>query len=37
MKILHGMTEIAGQGINTVHGLRNNGYDAVMAVRQPNP
>lgn len=36
MKILHGMTEIAGQGINTVHGLRNNGYDAVMAVRQPN-
>lgn len=37
MKILHGMSEIAGQGINTVHGLRNNGYDAVMAVRQPNP
>ena len=36
MKILHGMCEIAGQGINTVKGLRANGHDAVMAVRQRN-
>ena len=36
MKILHGMTEIAGQGINTVKGLRANGYDAVMAVWRSN-
>lgn len=32
MKILHGMAEVAGQGINTVKGLRANGYDAEMAV-----
>ena len=36
MKILHGMCEIAGQGINTVKGLRANGHDAVMAVLQRN-
>ena len=36
MKIIHGMSEVAGQGINTVKGLRANGYDAVMAVWQKN-
>ena len=36
MKILHGMYEIAGQGINTVKGLRANGHYAVMVVRQRN-
>lgn len=36
MKIIHGMSEVAGQGINTVRGLRANGYDAVMAVWQRN-
>lgn len=36
MKIIHGMSEVAGQGINTVKGLRANGYDAVMAVWQRN-
>lgn len=30
------MSEVAGQGINTVRGLRANGYDAVMAVWQRN-
>lgn len=37
MKILHGMTEIAGQGINSVLGLREEKHDATMAVRQKNP
>lgn len=36
MKIIHGMSEVAGQGINTVKGLRANGYDAIMAVWQRN-
>ena len=36
MKILHGMSEVAGQGINTVKGLRANGHDAVMAVWKRN-
>ena len=36
MKIIHGMSEVAGQGINTVRGLRANGYNAVMAVWQRN-
>lgn len=30
------MSEVAGQGINTVKGLRANGYDATMAVWQRN-
>ena len=36
MKIIHGMSEVAGQGINTVKGLRANGYHAVMAVWKRN-
>lgn len=36
MKILHGMSEIAGQGSNTVKGLRANGHYAMMAVWQHN-
>lgn len=37
MKVLNGMTEIAGQGIYTVQGLNNNGIYARMAVWRKNP
>lgn len=37
MKVLHGMAEVAGQGIYTVQGLRKNGLDANMAVWKKNP
>lgn len=37
MKVIHGMSEVAGQGIYTVQGLRDNGVDADMAVWQRNP
>ncbi len=37
MKVIHGMSEVAGQGIYTVQGLRNNNVDADMAVWQRNP
>lgn len=36
MRILHGMSEVAGQGIYTVKGLRENGYLANMAVWRKN-
>lgn len=35
--ILHGMTEVAGQGFYTVKGLREIGLDVNMAVLQFNP
>ena len=37
MKVIHGMSEVAGQGIYTVMGLRKNGVDARMAVWAKNP
>lgn len=37
MRVLHGMTEVAGQGSYSVRGLRENGVDARMAVWRPNP
>mgnify|MGYP003369855580 CR=1 FL=1 len=37
MKVIHGMSEVAGQGIYTVMGLRKNGVDAHMAVWSRNP
>lgn len=37
MRVLHGMSEVAGQGIYTVMGLRQNGVDASMAVWSTNP
>lgn len=37
MKILHGMSEVAGQGIYSVLGLKESGYDANMAVWVKNP
>lgn len=36
MKVLHGMTEIAGQGTNSVKGLQKNGINAHMAVWRKN-
>lgn len=36
MKVLHGMSEVAGQGIYSVKGLRANGVSADMAVWRPN-
>ena len=36
MKILHGMSEVAGQGIYTVKGLRENGYETNMVVWRKN-
>ena len=36
MRVLHGMSEIAGQGINSVRGLRANGVNADMAAWRPN-
>lgn len=32
MKVLHGMSEISGQGYNTVQGLRANGINAQLAL-----
>ena len=37
LKVIHGMSEVAGQGIYTVQGLRANGVDADMAVWRKNP
>ena len=37
MRVLHGMSEVAGQGIYSVKGLRENGIDAKMAVWRKNP
>ena len=37
LKVIHGMSEVAGQGIYTVQGLRANGVDADMAVWRTNP
>ena len=37
MKVIHGMSEVAGQGIYSVQGLRANGVDANMAVWTRNP
>lgn len=37
MRILHGMSEVAGQGIYSVLGLKKNGYQANMAVWSRNP
>ena len=37
MRVIHGMSEVAGQGIYTVMGLRKNGVDAHMAVWSKNP
>lgn len=37
MDILHGMSEVAGQGIYSVLGLKANGYNANMAVWVKNP
>lgn len=37
MRVLHGMSEVAGQGIYSVKGLRANGVSADMAVWRPNP
>lgn len=36
MKVLHGMTEVAGQGIHSVNGLKQNGAEAQMAVWRRN-
>lgn len=36
MKVLHGMTEVAGQGSYSVKGLKFNGIDAEMAVWRKN-
>lgn len=37
MKVLHGMTEMAGQGSHSVKGLKYNGVDAKMILRKKNP
>ncbi|MDO4485123.1 MAG: glycosyltransferase family 4 protein [Bacillota bacterium] len=37
MKVLHGMSEVAGQGIYAVLGLQANGINANMAVWRRNP
>lgn len=37
MKVLHGMSEVAGQGIYSVQGLQYHGIDANMAVWRRNP
>ncbi len=37
LRILHGMSDIAGQGSYSVLGLRYLGYDATMAVWRKNP
>lgn len=37
MKVIHGMSEVAGQGIYSVLGLQANGVDANMAVWSRNP
>lgn len=37
MRVLHGMSEVAGQGSYSVKGLRENGIDAKMAVWRKNP
>lgn len=37
LKVIHGMSEVAGQGIYTVKGLRSNGVDADMSVWRKNP
>lgn len=37
MRVLHGMSEVAGQGTYSVKGLRENGIDAKMAVWRKNP
>ena len=36
MKVLHGMTEVAGQGTRSVNGLRQNGIETQMAVWRRN-
>ena len=36
LKIINGMSEVAGQGIDTVRGLRANGIKADMAVWRSN-
>lgn len=36
MKVLHGMTEVAGQGTHSVNGLKQNGIEAKMAVWRRN-
>ena len=36
LKVIHGMSEVAGQGINSVKGLRNNGVFSNMAVWRKN-
>lgn len=36
MKVLHGMSEVAGQGIYSVQGLQYNGIDANMVVWRKN-
>ncbi|KAI4443536.1 glycosyltransferase [Schaedlerella arabinosiphila] len=37
MRILHGMSDVAGQGSYSAHGLRDIGADATMAVWRQNP
>lgn len=37
MRIFHGVREIAGQGINSVMGLRENGFHARMVTFDKNP
>lgn len=37
MKVLHGMSEVAGQGIYTVQGLNYNNCDSSMVVWRKNP
>ena len=37
MRVLHGMSEVAGQGSYSVKGLKENGIDAKMAVWRKNP
>ena len=37
LKVIHGMSEVAGQGINSVTGLRNNNVTSNMVVWSRNP
>ena len=33
LKVIHGMSEVAGQGINSVTGLRNNNVTSTMDLK----
>lgn len=37
LRIFHGLSEVAGQGYNSVRGLKENGYDAQMIVWRNSP